>query len=439
MSANGPPRLPWLGDLPAHWTLAPAYARLEVQLGKMLDEKRITGDHLAPYLRNVDVQWGRIDVDELPEMDFTPADRMKFGLRPGDLLVCEGGEVGRCALWTGAIDECYFQKALHRVRLRSPSDCNRFIFYVLFAMASRGVFVAHGNPNTIPHLTAEKLRRHRLPFPPPREQRAIADFLDRKTRAIDELIRKKERLIELLQEKRQALITQTVTKGLDPTVPMKDSGVPWLGEIPAHWGVRRVGYLSRVVRGASPRPAGDPRYFDGYHIPWITVGEITRDADIYLRETETSLTEEGRDLSRVIPAGTLLLTNSGATLGVPKITCIEGCINDGSVAFLDVSEATTNLYLYWYLTSLTKNLRERIKQGSGQPNLNTDIVKSIPIPLPPLLEQHAVLELIAERVEKVSVARVALDHQIGKLHEYRQALISAAVTGQIDVTDEAAA
>jgi type I restriction enzyme S subunit len=91
----------WFGSIPAHWDTPPVYARFEVQLGKMLDEKRITKRFLAPYLRNTDVQWDGINIDELPEMDFDEGDRERYSLRPGDILVCEGGEIGRCAIWDG--------------------------------------------------------------------------------------------------------------------------------------------------------------------------------------------------------------------------------------------------------------------------------------------------------------------------------------------------
>jgi type I restriction enzyme S subunit len=103
----------WLGLIPAHWKTPPVYARFEVQLGKMLDEKKIKGTHLAPYLRNVDVQWGSINTTDLPEMDFDDDDRHRYSLQAGDLLVCEGGEIGRCAIWDSAYAECYYQKALH--------------------------------------------------------------------------------------------------------------------------------------------------------------------------------------------------------------------------------------------------------------------------------------------------------------------------------------
>src|SRR5579883_1450206 len=128
-------------------------------------------------------------------MDFEPATRDRFQLRSGDLLVCEGGEVGRSAIWNGALAECFYQKALHRLRALSQSDLPRFMYYLLYTAAHRGVFAAEANPNTIDHLTAEKLRKHRFAFPPRDEQRAIVAFLDRETARMDALIGKKERLI----------------------------------------------------------------------------------------------------------------------------------------------------------------------------------------------------------------------------------------------------
>jgi restriction endonuclease S subunit len=204
----------WLGEVPEGWEIAPLYARYEVQLGKMLDTKRIRGNNLAPYLRNVDVQWDHINTMDLPEMDFSEENRKKYRLRKGDILVCEGGEVGRAAIWKEELDECFYQKALHRLR-PYRDEFPRFIFYVLRTAAHLGVFQAVGNPNTIFHLTAEKLRTHRFPFPPLDEQRAIAAYLDRKTSEIDGLIEREERLIERLAELRAALISEAVTGKID--------------------------------------------------------------------------------------------------------------------------------------------------------------------------------------------------------------------------------
>lgn len=205
----------WLGEIPAHWIVAPVYARYRVQLGKMLDAKRISGEHLAPYLRNIDVQWDQINTIDLPKMDFLPSEKTRFQLQPGDLLVCEGGEVGRTGMWNGELDECYYQKAIHRLRPYQTIDKPRYFYYMMYAAAKRGLFIAGGNPNTIDHLTAEKLRRHRFPFPPPDEQEAVVMYLNRETAKIDALISKIHEAINKLQEYRTALISAAVTGKID--------------------------------------------------------------------------------------------------------------------------------------------------------------------------------------------------------------------------------
>jgi len=205
----------WLGDVPAHWDVAPVYARYEIELGKMLDEKRVTGEGSGRYVRNVNVQWDRVAIDELPQMDFSDRDRARYLLRPGDLLVCEGGEVGRTAIWRGEVAECFYQKALHRVRPRTPREVPRYFYYMMYSLAKGGVFVAGGNPNTIDHLTAVQLKHYRFPFPPPLEQQAIVVFLDRETATIDALIARIRCAVERLQELRTSLVSAAATGKID--------------------------------------------------------------------------------------------------------------------------------------------------------------------------------------------------------------------------------
>ncbi len=307
-------------------------------------------------------------------------------------------------------------------------------FAYLFASVTEELNI-RGRGSTFLELSSEELGRFVVPFPPAPEQSAIAEFLDRETAKIDALVIEQERLIGMLREKRQAAISHAVTKGLNPDALMRDSGVEWIGEVPAHWRTLAARSISTVVRGASPRPAGDPRYFDGSTIPWVTVGEITKDDRIHLLETSTMLTAEGAALSREFPTGTLIYSNSGATLGVPKILGVSACANDGVVAFLDLSPNVVAEYAYHFLSTITENMRERVKQGSGQPNLNTDIVKGIVLPIPPLNEQREIVGHVASIVSDFTALSESTAQAIMLLHERRAALITAAVTGQIDVRD----
>ena len=209
----------WLGRVPSHWQVAPLYSRFTVQLGKMLDSSRNDGSEGYPYLRNANVQWGDLDLTDVKRMPLNSADRARYRLRSGDLLVCEGGAnvnvVGKSAIWRGELEECYYQKALHRVRPLRPGDRVEFLFYALWSAFARGVFIAGANANTVFHLTAEKLREHRFAFPPPDEQGRLVEMLDHERNRADASAALVRKSIARLIEYRQALITAAVTGPVD--------------------------------------------------------------------------------------------------------------------------------------------------------------------------------------------------------------------------------
>lgn len=207
----------WLGEVPAHWAIVPTGYRYDIQLGRMLNAERSVGKDMRPYLRVADVQWGTINVEDLPLMDFPPDARERYRLQPGDLIVNEGGSyVGRSAIWRGELAECYYQKALHRVRARNvQNDTAEFLLFVMEFATKSGVFVAGGNQTTIDHLTAEQLRAYRFCFPPLSEQIQIVEFLLTETSRIDALAAEAEAIIALLQERRTAIISAAVTGKID--------------------------------------------------------------------------------------------------------------------------------------------------------------------------------------------------------------------------------
>jgi type I restriction enzyme S subunit len=182
----------------------------------MLDEKKITGAYPVPYLRNKDVQWQEINDTNLPLMDIYPGEIERYTVRNGDLLVCEGGDVGRAAIWRGPNNVTGYQKALHRLRAISEAkDKVDFYFHALSAAKNNGVFVEGDTKSTISHLPAEKFREYRFAFPPVSEQQAIVEFLAIAAGRIDLLAEKTQRSIDLLKERRSAFITAAVTGQID--------------------------------------------------------------------------------------------------------------------------------------------------------------------------------------------------------------------------------
>ncbi len=399
----------WLGEIPAHWEVAALRYRYEQSLGKMLDTKRITGDHLIPYLRNVDVQWDHINCLDLPSMDIRPHEIERYTVRPGDLLVCEGGEAGRSAIWRGELVTCGYQKALHRLRpLDRGRERPRFLYYTLAVAVTRRAFV-DGQGSTIAHLTGDMLRAHRFPFPPTTEQHAIADFLDRETARINVQIAKQEGLIEVLQEKRTALISSAVTKGLNLDVAMKDFGVEWLGQIPVHWSVQRLKTLSAMqsgesITGNSIRSTGRYPVFGGNG----------------LRGYTSDFTHDGNHI---------LIGRQGAHCGNVHVARGRFWASEHAVV---MSPEGTNV-VEWCAALLEAMNLNRLSVAAAQPGLAVDRLRELRIPVPPVAEQHAIAAFLGRETSRINALAARVNQAMDRLNEYRMSLISAAVTGKIDV------
>lgn len=431
----------WLGDIPTDWTVT-ALKNISKIINGSTPKSGVESywDGLINWMTPTDLSQksGCHVSDSLRKITLSGLESCGTTLVPANTIILSTrAPIGSIAI--GTSEFCTNQGCKSIVI--SDVLISNFIYYLLSTLTLPLNNLGRGS--TFLELSSDDLGSVKVSLPK-ENIKNILDFLDYETTKIDSLIEKQQKLIELLKEKRQAVISHAVTKGLNPDVPMKDSGVVWLGAVPEHWHISKFGHISSVVRGGSPRPAGDPTLFDGDFSPWVTVAEITKDANVYLNSTETFLTKKGSEQCRVFKTGTLLISNSGATLGVPKILGVDANANDGVVGFESLK---LNLeYSYYYLSTLTNNLRESIKQGSGQPNLNTDIVKNIYVPIPPQDEVNDIVSFIKVNVSIYSDIELKSEQQIKLLQERRTALISAAVTGKIDVrnwvapaTSEAAA
>lgn len=216
-------RLEWLGDLPVEWPDLTVGSQFQVDLGKMLDEKRQTGENPTPYLRNTNVQWDVVSTQDLKLMDIGPAERARYTVRPGDLLICEGGQPGRAAIWTGDLAPLGYQKALHRARSRGRSTAAWLLECLRVAVHMR-VFAVDNRHTTIAHLTNDQVRSLRFPFPETKSQEILTTELGVRHASLREGVASLHKSIELLTEYRHSLITAAVTGDLDVTTAGK--GIP---------------------------------------------------------------------------------------------------------------------------------------------------------------------------------------------------------------------
>jgi len=199
--------------------------------------------------------------------------------------------------------------------------------------------------------------------------------------------------------------------------------------LPSQWVEITIGEILTVVRGGSPRPKGDPRYFGGL-IPWIMIADVTAEKGKFISKTRDSVTEAGAEKSRLLPKGTLILTNS-ATVCVPKILAVDGCIHDGFVAFPELSKNLEILYLFYYFDYIRPKIIQQNRQGITQVNLNIDIVKNITLYLPPLPEQRRIVIKIEELLTQLDAGVASLKKVQAQLKRYRQAVLKAAFEGRL--------
>ena len=429
----------WLGKLPAHWEVNRLKDVANVQLSNV-DKKSVEGQVDVQLCNYVDVYYKeRIHANfDFMAATATRAQIRRFALSSGDVLITKDSES-----WTDIAVPALVTQDLPRVlcgyhlaHIRPFKRCDgAFLSYGFAARGPRDQFYVAANGITRFGLSGDAIRSGLFPLPPLSEQRAIARFLDRETAKIDALVAKKERLIELLQEKRAALVAWAVTKGLDPDVPMKDSPVEWVGEIPAHWSHKRLKAIARIRYGLGQ----PPREFSGGlpliratnvvrgHITkkgmaYVDSADLPKNRDAYLAAKEIIVVRSGAYAadSAIISRG-----YGGAVAGYDMVVTVHGAAPE-FVAFSFLSPYVRDAQ--WIVLSIR----------SAQPHLNSEELGSAVIFLPPLAEQQAIVEFLEQETAKIRALITKVREAIDRYKELRTALISAAVTGKIDVREDVA-
>ncbi len=427
----------WLKKIPKHWFATQIKYGFDVTLGKMLTkEPKNSSYELKTYLKAANIQpWG-VDVSSVEKMWFSPSELINLRLVKGDLLISEGGDVGRAAIWNEELPESYIQNAINRARPRKHNS-STFLLYWMNTLKHSGFIDILCNKATIAHYTAEKVEASPLFLPSSEEQQKIASFLDHETAKIDTLIAKQEKLIELLKEKRQAVISHAVTKGISykgqPNAPMKDSGVEWLGEVPEGWKVSRLKFEFAVVDCRNKTP----EYFDnGEYFVVRTTNvknqKLNFNGALYTDQNNFNIwTQRG-----IPPAGSILFTREAPTGEVCIVpNDLKFCMGQRMMNFISNSQNYTN-YLFDYLISdcLGRYIGS-VSHGSTVSHLRVEQVENIPVLVPPENELVSIHKYILSLKDRFDALEANASKAIELIKERRTALISAAVTGKIDVRD----
>ncbi|MDY0828457.1 restriction endonuclease subunit S [Microbacterium sp. BG28] len=423
---------PWFGEAPPHWQASRLSRWYSVSLGKMLDESKFATaeGEMLPYIRAGNVRMGSLDLANVKSMPFSARDRARFSLRAGDLVVVEGGSIGVNARITQDMPGWGYQKTVNRVRAKSDAS-TAFLGYQIDALRAGGAFDMIANVSTIQHLTAEKLERLVVHMPPPSEQRAIADYLDRETAQIDAFIAKNEELITLLTERRTSVIREATTVGLETKTELVESGLDGVGPIPSDWRVMRLSWLFRGT-GSGTTPSSE-FMLDGDEadVWWVTTGELRERTIMSTSKGVSFDTLATTSALKIHPSGSLLIAMYGATIGRTGILGVPAASNQAVCALSNPVGCLVEFVEYAMLAARERLLLAAV--GGGQPNINQETVRAFRIPVPDFKEQRTIVQYLRARVAGIDRAIAAAGRGIELARERRAALISAAVTGKIDV------
>lgn len=432
-----PSGVEWLGDVPEHWRVT--RLRYQAKINPVKSEIRnLTDDASVSFVPMEAVgEYGGISLEQTRAFADVASGYTYF--RNGDVVTAKITpcfENGKGALADNLENGIGFGTTELHVLRPLPLLDRRYLFYMTVSSAFREIGASYmygaGGQKRVPD---DFIRDFRHPFPDLDEQRAIAAFLDRETARIDALIEKKQRQIELLKEKRAALISHAVTKGLNPKAPMKDSGIEWLGKIPKHWEVIPIKRVARMDSGHTPDKKIEA-YWTDCSIPWVSLNDTAYlKGHDYIDDTAYHVNELGlaNSSAHILPARAVVFTRD-ATIGLSAITTRPMAVSQHIIAWLCGPRITPE-YLLRIFYAMTQKL-ESLCMGSTIRTLGMPDVLELVTPLPPASEQEQIVGVLAEKVPQILSLISKVQVSIEMLREYRTALISAAVTGKIDVCRE---
>ena len=416
----------WQGAVPADWPRSALKYLADYQNGYPFKPDD-WGEEGLPIIRISQLTGDTAPNFYTGELD----DRVR--VNDGDLLFSWSATIDSF-IWTGGT--AWLNQHIFKVSLTDEAD-QQFLFYLIKLVAPKlAEFDAHGS--TMKHIKKESLSE-RLHVPTLIEQAQIARFLDHETVRIDALIAEQQRLIELLKEKRQAVISHAVTKGLDPTVPMKDSGVAWLGEVPAHWVVCALRRAIRFIeQGWSPECESYPADDDGWGV--LKAGCVNR--GVFDPSENKTLPAALKPISEYeVRAGDILMSRASGSPELVGSTALLGQVRErlmlsDKIFRVHLEEKVSSHFFVWAMNAqfMRSQIEQALSGGNGLANnLPQSSLLAFWLAVPPEHEQHAIAQLINEQMERIDELIAEGGVAIEFLQERRSALISAAVTGKIDV------
>ena len=380
-----------IGELPSDWEIDRIDSAFDIQQGKQVSKQNRAGEHQRPFLRTKNVFWNHLELSDLDEMHFSDAEQSRLELRANDLLVCEGGSIGRTAIWNNEVDGCLYQNHLHRLRKKgNKADPQFTIYWLWYAFDIAKLYFGRGNVTTIPNLSQSKLAELLMAIPPLSEQKKIAHILSTVQRAIEA----QERIIQATTEVKKTLMQKIFTEGLRHE-PQKQTEI---GPVPESWEVVELGTFCRVQSGFAFRSQDYVKGEGG--IPITKIGDI-QDGGVFYTEKTSYVPEEfwgDRRLDQFkLQADDVLIALTGATTGKSGVFqhSFRAFLNQRAGRFLPDDEGLKRSFLPflvrqpYFQIEISSNILvaaqgnispkriEKIKVGLPEPSVQEEIASSL--------------------------------------------------------------
>ena len=425
----------WIGQVPEHWKILPIKYCAELFTGNSISdrdkENYLDSTDAIPYIATKDINAQTLLTDYENGMYTKKEDAsFKIASKGSTLLCIEGGSAGRKKTYLTE-DVSFVNKLCCFTAKENMSG--KYLYYYINSNEFVETFNNHIT-GLIGGVSLSSLVNFKSPLPPLSEQQAIVEFLDKKTGKIDQSIALLETQKTDLRAYRQALITETVTKGLNPSAPMKDSGIQWIGEIPEHWKIKKSSYIFDIIgSGTTPKSDNTAYYIEDGEF-WLQTGDLNDGLITNTTKRISSLAFQDYNLQKY-PIGSIVIAMYGATIGKLGLLGIPTATNQACCVLYADEKVQSNKYSF-YLFSAAKREIINSANGGGQPNISQQIIRDFRLPTPPLSEQQAIADYLDKKTNDIDAALMQIDTQIADLQAYRTALISEAVTGKIDVRNQ---
>jgi type I restriction enzyme S subunit len=391
-----------IGEFPAAWSIGRVDSAFDIQQGKQVSKKNRDGEHQRPFLRTKNVFWNRLELTDLDEMHFSEAEQTRLELQANDLLVCEGGSIGRTALWNNEVDGCLYQNHLHRLRAKGAKAHPQFaVYWLWYAFDVANLYFGRGNVTTIPNLSQSKLAELPMALPPLPEQKKIAHILSTVQRAIEA----QERIIQTTTELKKALMHKLFTEGLR-NEPQKQTEI---GPVPESWDVVELGSLfeKQPQNGIYKH---NREYGSGTQI--LRIDEFSNDGDVVNKAgnlvtlTRSEIETYGLEPGDIVINRVNSLSHLGKTALIGEIS--DEMVFESNMMRFSVDESQVlKEYVFKFLNSqLTKQqIIGAAKRAVAQSSINQGDVKSIIVSKPSLKEQEEVVKVL--NATEARIARAA--------------------------------